>query len=177
MKSKQKIREEDLFHDLFMDYYPSLLSFARYYVENEAIAEDLVQDVFVKMWESREQWEKVENFSAYVYQMVRFRCFNYLRGEKLRVEMMRSYREEKVDIMEINQYIEEEIFRLVNQVVDTLPLMYKQVITFTLEGYRVKEIAEKLNVGEETVKKRKQVAKQVLKEKLGKLYLFLFPLI
>ena len=177
MKSKQKIREEDLFHDLFMDYYPSLLSFARYYVENEAIAEDLVQDVFVKMWELREQWEKVENFSAYVYQMVRFRCFNYLRGEKLRVEMMRSYREEKVDIMEINQYIEEEIFRLVNQVVDTLPLMYKQVITLTLEGDRVKEIAEKLNVGEETVKKRKQVAKQVLKEKLGKLYLFLFPLI
>ena len=177
MKSKQKIREEDLFHDLFMDYYPSLLSFARYYVENEAIAEDLVQDVFVKMWELREQWEKVENFSAYVYQMVRFRCFNYLRGEKLRVEKMRSYREEKVDIMEINQYIEEEIFRLVNQVVDTLPLMYKQVITLTLEGYRVKEIAEKLNVGEETVKKRKQVAKQVLKEKLGKLYLFLFPLI
>ena len=142
MKSKKKIREDDLFHDLFMDYYPSLLSFARYYVENEAIAEDLVQDVFVKMWELREQWEKVENFSAYVYQMVRFRCFNYLRGEKLRVEMMRSYREEKVDIMEINQYIEEEIFRLVNQVVDTLPLMYKHVITLTLYAYCVNWLAE-----------------------------------
>ena len=58
---------------------------------------------------------------------------------------------------------------------------YKNSCLVESEGYcqwpRVKEIAEKLNVGEETVKKRKQVAKQVLKEKLGKLYLFLFPLI
>lgn len=177
MKSKQVVCEEDFFHDLFMDYYPSLLSFARYYVEDEVIAEDLVQDVFVKMWEQRGQWWKVENFSAYVYQMVRFRCFNYLRGERLRAEMMRSYQEEKVDVVEINQYIEEEVFRLVNQAMEALPSTYKQVIALTLEGYRVKEIAEKLNIGEETVKKRKQAAKQVLKEKLGRLYLFLFPLI
>ena len=177
MKSKQIIREEDFFHDMFMDYYPSLLSFARYYVDDEMIAEDLVQDVFVKIWESQGQWRKVENFSAYVYQMVRFRCFNYLRGEKLRMQMMRSYKEEKLNIVEINQYIEEEIFRLVNQAMEGLPATYRQVITLTLEGYRVKEIAEKLNIGEETVKKRKQVAKNVLKEKLGKLYLFLSPLI
>ena len=80
---------------------------------------------------------------------------------------MRSYKEEKLSIVEINQYIEEEIFRLVNQAMDSLPSTYKQVITLSLEGYRVKEIAEKLNVGEETV----------LKEKLGKLYVFLLPLI
>ena len=152
MKSKQITHEEELFHNLFMEYYPSLLSFARYYVKDETIAEDLVQDVFVKMWELREQWKGVENFSAYIYQMVRFRCFNYLRGEKLREEMMRSYKEEKLSIVEINQYIEEEIFRLVNQAMDSLPSTYKQVITLTLEGYRVKEIAEKLAVSEQTVK-------------------------
>ena len=45
------------------------------------------------------------------------------------------------------------------------------------QNLSIKEIAEKLNVGEETVKKRKQAAKQVLKEKLGKLYVFLLPLI
>ena len=177
MKSKQIICEENFFHDLFMDYYPSLLSFACYYVEEEVVAEDLVQDVFVKMWEQRGRWKAVENFSAYVYQMVRFRCFNYLRGEKLREEMMRSYREEKVDVMEANRYMEEEIFTLVNQAMEALPPTYRQVITMSMEGYRVKEIAQKLNVGEETVKKRKQAAKQVLKEKLGKLYLFLAPLI
>ena len=125
MKSKQITHEEELFHNLFMEYYPSLLSFARYYVKDETIAEDLVQDVFVKMWELREQWKGVENFSAYIYQMVRFRCFNYLRGEKLREEMMRSYKEEKLSIVEINQYIEEEIFRLVNQAMDSLPSTYK----------------------------------------------------
>lgn len=177
MTNEPVIQEEDFFHDMFMDYYPSLLSFALYYVGDEMVAEDLVQDVFVKIWESRGQWRKVNNFSAYVYQMVRFRCFNYLRGEKLRMDMMRSYKEETVDVVEINQYIEEEVARLVGQAMDGLPATYKQVISLSLEGYRVKEIAEKLNIGEETVKKRKQVAKQVLKEKLEKLYLFLPPLL
>lgn len=86
--------------------------------------------------------------------------------------MMRSYREEKVDVMEANRYMEEEIFRLVNQAMEALPPTYRQVITMSMEGYRVKEIAQKLNVGEETVKKRKQAAKQVLKEKLGKFVSF-----
>ncbi len=175
-RPKEDDRELIQFKELYKSNAPMLIFYAGKYV-NAITAEDLVQDVFVKMWELREQWKGVENFSAYIYQMVRFRCFNYLRGEKLREEMMRSYKEEKLSIVEINQYIEEEIFRLVNQAMDSLPSTYKQVITLTLEGYRVKEIAEKLNVGEETVKKRKQAAKQVLKEKLGKLYVFLLPLI
>ena len=183
MKSKQITHEEELFHNLFMEYYPSLLSFARYYVKDETIAEDLVQVVTIdyifndRLAVVSDNAKGMEDLFTYIYQMVRFRCFNYLRGEKLREEMMRSYKEEKLSIVEINQYIEEEIFRLVNQAMDSLPSTYKQVITLTLEGYRVKEIAEKLNVGEETVKKRKQAAKQVLKEKLGKLYVFLLPLI
>lgn len=74
--------------------------------------------------------------------------------------MMRSYREEKVDVMEANRYMEEEIFRLVNQAMEALPPTYRQVITMSMEGYRVKEIAQKLNVGEETVKKRKAAAKR-----------------
>ena len=132
-RPKEDDRELIQFKELYKSIAPMLIIYAGKYV-NAVTAEDLVQDVFVKMWEFREQWKGVENFSAYIYQMVRFRCFNYLRGEKLREEMMRSYKEEKLSIVEINQYIEEEIFRLVNQAMDSLPSTYKQVITLTLEG-------------------------------------------
>lgn len=66
------IEEDEIFRNLFIDYYPSLISFALYYVGDKTIAEDLVQEVFVKLWETRERWSAVGDFSAYVYQMVRF---------------------------------------------------------------------------------------------------------
>ena len=49
------IEEDEIFRNLFIDYYPSLISFALYYVGDKTIAEDLVQEVFVKLWETRER--------------------------------------------------------------------------------------------------------------------------
>ena len=136
------IEEDEIFRNLFIDYYPSLISFALYYVGDKTIAEDLVQEVFVKLWETRERWSAVGDFSAYVYQMVRFKCFNYLRAEKIRNEATRSFTEE-VDITEINNYIAEETFRLVMNSMEDLPPACRTVFSLTLEGYSAKEIAEK----------------------------------
>ena len=166
------IEEDEIFRNLFIDYYPSLISFALYYVGDKTIAEDLVQEVFVKLWETRERWSAVGDFSAYVYQMVRFKCFNYLRAEKIRNEATRSFTEE-VDITEINNYIAEETFRLVMNSMEDLPPACRTVFSLTLEGYSAKEIAEKLDIAVETVKKQKQIARKILKEKFGKLFLFL----
>ena len=168
-----KMREEEFFHNLFMDYYPSLHSFALYYVEDEGVAEDVVQDVFVKLWEARGTWETVDNFSAYVYQMVRYRCFNYLRAEKTRNEATRSFTKE-VDLTEINRYISEETFRLVYNAVNDLPPACRSVFILTLEGYKARDIADQLGITVETVKKQKQIARKMLKKKLGELYFLAF---
>ena len=166
------IEEDEIFRNLFIDYYPSLISFALYYVGDKTIAEDLVQEVFVKLWETRERWSVVGDFSAYVYQMGRFKCFNYLRAEKIRNEATRSFTEE-INITEINNYIAEETFRLVMNSMEDLPPACRTVFSLTLEGYSAKEIAEKLDIAVETVKKQKQIARKILKEKFGKLFLFL----
>ena len=139
------IEEDEIFRNLFIDYYPSLISFALYYVGDKTIAEDLVQEVFVKLWETRERWSVVGDFSAYVYQMVRFKCFNYLRAEKIRNEATRSFTEE-INITEINNYIAEETFRLVMNSMEDLPPACRTVFSLTLEGYSAKEIAEKLDI-------------------------------
>ena len=104
--------------------------------------------------------------------MVRFKCFNYLRAEKIRNEATRSFTEE-INITEINNYIAEETFRLVMNSMEDLPPACRTVFSLTLEGYSAKEIAEKLDIAVETVKKQKQIARKILKEKFGKLFLFL----
>lgn len=167
--------KEVAFRRLFVEYYPSLLNFARRYVEGMSVAEDLVQDVFVKIWETQDQLTEIEDFSAYVYQMVRFKCFNYLRNEKVRGNATRSYTAE-LDVTEINAYIKEETLRMVGKALEELPPACRKVFTLTLEGYRAKDIADQLQIAVETVKKQKQIARKMLKKKLGRYFFLLFCL-
>ena len=163
--------DESVFQALFVDYYPSLISFAMKYVEREEAAQDIVQDVFVKVWETREKLRGVENLSAYLYQMVRFKCFNHLRAEKIRHDASRSFTEE-MDVVEMNEYIKEETFRIVMSIVEELPPGSRNVFSRVIQGYSAKEIAEELGITIETVKKQKQNARRVLKARLGNLFTF-----
>lgn len=94
---------EKSFQILFINYYSVLVSFAMKYLESQDVAEDIVQDVFVKIWESREKLGEIDNLSAYLYQMVRFKSFNYLRAEKIRQDATKSFAEE-LDEIEMNEY-------------------------------------------------------------------------
>lgn len=172
------LNEERAFQTLFVDYYPSLLSFARRFVEDKDVSEDLVQDVFVKVWENRKHLEGVEDISAYLYQMVRFKCFNHLRNEKVRNKATQLFVDE-FDIECMETYIQEETYRMVMNALDDLSPACREVFTRFVQGYKAKDIAEELNIAVETVKKQKQIARKILKERLGKLFLFVliyFPL-
>lgn len=168
--------DEKEFQILFIDYYPLLISFAKRYVEVQSVAEDIVQDVFVKVWEIRESLCEVENLSAYLYQMVRFKCFNYLRAEKVRREVAESFTEE-MNGVEINEYIKDETFRLVMNALECLPARNRDIFSRTIQGYSAKEIAEELGIAVETVKKQKQIARRILKEKLGNLFTLFFIMV
>ena len=165
--------EEKAFQQLFIEYYPALISFGMKYINTKEAVEDLVQDVFAKIWENRESLKNIDDLSAYLYQMVRFKCFNYLRDEKAHSEALRSYADE-MDTEEMNAYIKEEAYRIAMQALEELPPASQNVFKRVIEGYSTREIAEELNIAIETVKKHKQIARRILKEKLGRLYLFLF---
>ena len=168
-------KDELAFRQLFIDYYPSLLSFAIRYVEEAAVAEDLVQDVFVKIWETQEKLKSVEDLSAYIYQMVRFKCLNHLRNEKVRIDATQLFID-KLDITEINTYLKEETFRIVSKAMEDLPPACSKIFRMTLEGFPAKDIADELGIAVETVKKQKQIARRILKEKLGNFFVLLLLL-
>ena len=74
----------------------------------------------MKIWETREKLGEIDNLSAYLYQMVRFRSFNYLRAEKIRHDATRSFAEE-LEEAEMNEYIKNETFRIVMRALEDLP--------------------------------------------------------
>ena len=166
---------EKSFQILFVNYYSVLVSFAMKYLESQDVAEDIVQDVFVKIWESREKLGEIDNLSAYLYQMVRFKSFNYLRAEKIRQDATKSFAEE-LDEIEMNEYIRNETFRIVMQTLEDLPSGSRNVFSQAIQGYSAKEIADELGIAVETVKKQKQIARRILKEKLGNLFTLFFAM-
>lgn len=168
--------DEKAFQVLFVDYYSVLVSFAMKYLDNQDVAEDIVQDVFVKIWETREKLGAVDNLSAYLYQMVRYKCFSHLRAEKVRQRVTKSFTEE-FDETEINEYIKNETFRIVMNALEDLPPGSRNVFFRAIQGYSAKEIAEELGIAVETVKKQKQVARRLLKEKLGNLFTLFFTMV
>ena len=145
--------DENAFQTLFIDYYAVLVSFAMKYLEDQEAAEDIVQDVFVKIWETREKLGKIDNLSAYLYQMVRFRSFNYLRAEKIRQDATKSFAEE-LEETEMNEYIKNETFRIVMRTLEDLPPGSRNVFSRALQGYSAKEIADELGIAVETVKSK-----------------------
>ena len=159
----------------FREYTDVLYYRALGFVNDNLAAEDIVQDVFVKIWESREKLGEIDNLSAYLYQMVRFKSFNYLRAEKIRQDATKSFAEE-LDEIEMNEYIKNETFRIVMQTLEDLPSGSRNVFSRAIQGYSAKEIAEELGIAVETVKKQKQIARRILKEKLGNLFTLFFAM-
>lgn len=168
--SKTNYRQE--VQELFIQYYDSLLSFAGHYVDRE-VAEDVVQEVFVKIWEEHKRILQMEDVSAYMYQMVRFRCLNFLRAEKTKHKMAQYLSEEEWTDTETDLFTEEESYRKLILIIEKLPPVCKTILTLGMEGLKSREIAEKLNIAVSTVKKQKQIARRILREKMLSLLLLI----
>ena len=70
--------DQKSFEYLFKNYYSNLCKYARNIVHNETTAEDIVMDIFVRIWESPEKLLISTSISGYLYQCVHNHCINYL---------------------------------------------------------------------------------------------------
>ncbi|HTQ26620.1 MAG TPA: RNA polymerase sigma-70 factor [Puia sp.] len=70
------------YRELFTAYYSSLYYLAFSYVKSKQSAEEIVSDVFIKIWEKRRGLEKIDNFRVYVYVATRNTSLNYLEQQK-----------------------------------------------------------------------------------------------
>lgn len=83
-----------LFNDLFTKHKDRFVRFATTYVRDWSTAENLVADSFIYYWEHREDIRSTENLPAYILTVVKHKCLNYIRREKLTADIsdrIRSY--------------------------------------------------------------------------------------
>ncbi len=164
---------EQVFRYYYEQYYHALCLAVRRIVKEETHMHDIVQDAFVVLWKSREGIESELHLRMFLYQVIRHRCFNYLKSKSVE----EKYINERMIVAEesdfTNLVVEEEVHRLVIQEIEALPEEQKKVVYLHLEGKNNMEIAEILKVSVNTVKTHKSRARKTLKNKFDNLFILI----
>ena len=159
----------DAFRCLFMNYFPKVKYFISHLIKSEIIAEELAQDVFMRIWESREQLGAVESFNSYVYRMAKKMALNYLRRKYVEESYQEEYEGETELTIEGELYARE--IKLLEQLtVSRMPRKRKAIYEMSRrEGLTNDEIATRMGISKKTVENHLNLA---LKEIRKTLFLF-----
>ncbi len=152
-----------------------LVVYAMGFVSEQGIAEDLVQELIISVWEQNNNFINIKAFKSYLYNSVKNKCINYLRHLDVKDKYVQNILldTDNAEIPEEDAE-EQELYRMVLKVIDELPERCKQVFELQMQGKKNKEIAEILQISIETVKTQKKRAMKRLKDQFGAGIVLLF---
>ena len=151
---------------LYRRYAPELVRYIRKFTEDQAAAEDIVQEVFVNVWEGNKEFNSYVGFRAFLYNAVANRCMDYLKHQVVEDRYAAAVMKEEHEWDELDM-AEEEMYRELHLVVQELPERSRAVFELHLEGKKNEEIAQLLALSVLTVKSYKKNAMQYLRKRLG----------
>ena len=154
---QQKIARGDQrsFEDLYRLFYARLFNFALLYVHKREIAEEVVNDVMINVWNKQQTLQQVQNLETYIFAAVRNQALNYM-SKYSAWHVVPGPTQEQGGIINFNDPEKElewkEINFRLNQAIDQLPEQCRTVFKLIKEeGFRYKQVAEILNVSPRTV--------------------------
>ncbi|GGF21762.1 RNA polymerase sigma factor [Echinicola rosea] len=159
-------QNKDVFEALFNDYYPSLLRYAEGFVFEGGLCEDIVQNIFVHIWEQAEYLTITTSFKSYLYASVRNRCLNHIRNLKIQDKHHLLYLEASLNDSDVD-WEEAEINKKVESAIEALPPRIGEIFRLKyMEEKSVREIAQQLEISENTIKTHLLRAKGKLRKSL-----------
>ena len=172
---KVKVGDASAFSLLYDLYWLKVYNFARLYITSSSAISEVVQDVFVKLWESREFLDVTKNFDGFLFMITRNIIFNYSRSyfNELNFKMTvlkgieNSYDiEEELDAADLKNYID----KLISQ----LPARRQQIFRMSREEHLSnREIAERCAVSEKAIERQITLALKFIKENLPLFVVFM----
>ncbi|MEN6453487.1 MAG: RNA polymerase sigma-70 factor [Prolixibacteraceae bacterium] len=150
----EEIRKDNTipFETLFQDYYPVLCHFGERYGLSFHVAEDLVQDLFVRLWENRKSIVITTSIKSYLFQSTRNLCLNYLKHD----EVQKKFRDYTLHVHTDRFYndaiIEEELNYAIYQAIENLPPQCREILKLSRFGGKSHdEIAAKMRITKKTI--------------------------
>jgi len=169
------------FTEIYNRFRGLLYVYARKITNDGVDAEDIVQDIFIKLWDNRISLVLKSSLSSYLYTAVRYKFFDLVAHQKVRSDYTALF-QRYLDVSEnpVEEYInEKELTLLIEREVANLPDKMRQIFELSRNnGLSHKEIALQLGIAEKTVKNQVNNALKTLRTKLGAaafLMLFFHP--
>lgn len=163
-------KDEKTWGDFYDRFYAALCVYVAKMLPVPDAVEDLVQDVFISVWEGKRTFDDIKELTNYLYRA----CYNntllYIRNNQIHDTILSSLAEEDNSQDEDMIYaltVKEEIIRQLYFHIEELPAEQRRIILLRIEGHTWEEIADQLGVSINTVKTQKSRSYKFLREKLG----------
>lgn len=168
----KRFKEGDVeaFDTIYHQFSKKLLHFALGLVKNEDVAKDLVQEVFVNLWEKRGQVDPDLNVDNYIFTITYNSIRKYFRKKSIETKVIDQLLKDSPEIIQgaDGPVIYNELFELASKTIEDLPPRRKAVYKLSkLEGKKIKEIAAELNISTRTAENHLAKALKYLKEELA----------
>jgi RNA polymerase sigma-70 factor (ECF subfamily) len=169
------VKDLKSFEELFNFYCPRLVSYARRFLKDEDEAKDLVQDVFLQLWKSREQLDNGNNISAFIFTLMKNKCLNFLKHKVVEGKyVIQSGNNENEELYHIS-FIEERGFITMDEmleaemesIIEGMP--DKCRTAFRLKwfgGKKIHEIAKIMGISTTMVDKHLSKGLQITRKKM-----------
>jgi RNA polymerase sigma-70 factor (ECF subfamily) len=174
MHEDSKNRQKDnhsiiLYENIFRQYYEPLIKFANRYVSSATVAENIIHDVFLYLWDERDRLDFNVNIKSYLYNAVKNRCINYLNKKKL--ENQYKVSEFRIDMDRQTPesiLINKELNKVIKSVLNKMPPKQREIyIMSRFDQLTYTEIASILNISVKTVETQMSRSLKYLKKKLS----------
>jgi RNA polymerase sigma-70 factor (ECF subfamily) len=173
----QELPEEDIinairegnavaFQHVFDSCYTSLCAYAFTILRDAPEGEDVVQSVFMKLWEKRDSLEIKQSVRSYLFKAVYNQCLNLIEHRAVKTKF-RAYSQLTVDASGDAEVFPDELEEKIRVAVDNLPPQCRKIFVMSrYEGLRYPEISSRLNISVNTIQNQICKALRLLREEL-----------
>lgn len=165
-----KKNDRNAFTVLYERYRGLIYVYACKIIKDFDLAEDLVQDVFISLWDKRENLNIQSSFSSYLYSAVRYRFLDMVDMQKVRSDYAKKLQRflDNGDFSIDNYLAEKELTQTIEKEINRLPAKMREIFILSRKlNLKNADIAKQLDISEKTVKNQLSLALKELRKKLG----------
>ncbi|WP_295121381.1 RNA polymerase sigma factor [uncultured Chitinophaga sp.] len=156
------------FSSLFHTYKHKLYGVLLRMTDSAEMTEDIIQDVFLKLWKNREELPAIEHFSAYLFRMAQNQALNAFKRRAREYQYIASLQEPITGAEAETNISLQEVKAKLESAVQQLPPKQKQVFTLSRDkGLKHEEIAREMNISPATVNNHMIEALRSLRKQIG----------
>lgn len=160
--------DKTAFDTVYLNYFKRLHQYATNFIKNHDDAEEIIQNVFCRIWEKRAQLDTGGYLKSFLYRSVHNECLNYLKHQNVRSTFKVYHNQTAVNEQDLSkELLAVELQKQIHMAINELPTQCRTIFQMSrIEQLKYNQIAEKLNLSVKTVENQMGKALKMLRLKL-----------